>query len=46
MEMIYLDNNATTIVDPKVKEAMEPFSCQYYDVYHRDICIPLLCPRA
>jgi len=27
---VYLDNNATTIVDPKVKEAMEPFFCQYY----------------
>lgn len=30
MERIYLDNNATTIVDPKVKEAMEPFWCQMY----------------
>jgi cysteine desulfurase len=30
MERIYLDNNATTIVDPKVKEAMEPFLCQMY----------------
>ncbi len=27
---VYLDNNATTIVDPKVKDAMEPFFCQYY----------------
>lgn len=30
MERIYLDNNSTTIVDPKVKEAMEPFFCQMY----------------
>ncbi len=30
MEQIYLDNNATTIVDPRVKEAMEPFWCQLY----------------
>jgi cysteine desulfurase len=30
MERIYLDNNATTIVDPKVKDAMEPFFCQMY----------------
>ncbi len=30
MERIYLDSNATTIVDPKVKEAMEPFFCQMY----------------
>jgi cysteine desulfurase len=30
MDRIYLDNNATTIVDPKVKEAMEPFWCQLY----------------
>ena len=27
---VYLDNNATTIVDPKVEEAMNPFFCQYY----------------
>jgi cysteine desulfurase len=30
MERIYLDNNATTIVDPRVKEAMEPFYSQLY----------------
>lgn len=30
MDRIYLDNNATTIVDPKVREAMEPFACQMY----------------
>ena len=27
---VYLDNNATTIVDPKVREAMEPFACELY----------------
>lgn len=27
---IYLDNNATTILDPRVKDAMEPFWCQLY----------------
>mgnify|MGYP000219757730 FL=1 len=26
----YLDNNATTICDPKVREAMEPFWCELY----------------
>jgi cysteine desulfurase len=30
MDRIYLDNNATTILDPRVKEAMEPFWCQMY----------------
>ena len=30
MQRIYLDNNATTIVDPKVKNAMEPFICRMY----------------
>jgi cysteine desulfurase len=30
MSRVYLDNNATSIVDPLVKEAMEPFWCQLY----------------
>ena len=30
MMRIYLDNNATTMVDLKVKEAMEPFFCEHY----------------
>jgi cysteine desulfurase len=30
MDKIYLDNNATTIVDPLVKDAMEPFHCRMY----------------
>ncbi len=30
MDRIYLDNNATTVLDPRVKEAMEPFWCQIY----------------
>ncbi len=30
MDRVYLDSNATTIVDPMVKEAMEPFYCQMY----------------
>jgi cysteine desulfurase len=30
MDRVYLDNNATTIVDPKVKAAMDPFSCDMY----------------
>ncbi|QEN09217.1 cysteine desulfurase, NifS family [Oceanispirochaeta crateris] len=30
MERIYLDSNATTVVDPLVKQAMDPFYCQMY----------------
>ncbi|MDC7219975.1 MAG: NifS family cysteine desulfurase [Spirochaetales bacterium] len=30
MKQVYLDNNATTIVDPLVKQAMEPFFCQMF----------------
>lgn len=30
MERVYLDNNATTLVDPKVKQAMDPFHLQQY----------------
>ena len=30
MNGIYLDNNATTIVDPRVKDAMEPFLSQMF----------------
>jgi cysteine desulfurase len=30
MDRVYLDNNATTIVDPRVREAMEPFWSQLY----------------
>ena len=30
MKKIYLDNNATTMVDPAVKEAIEPFFCDMY----------------
>ncbi|MDR0665040.1 MAG: NifS family cysteine desulfurase, partial [Helicobacteraceae bacterium] len=30
MQRVYLDNNATTMVDPRVKEAMEPFWCEKY----------------
>jgi len=30
MERVYLDNNATTLVDPLVRAAMEPFACEMY----------------
>ena len=30
MNRIYLDNNATTLTDPKVVEAMQPFWCDMY----------------
>ena len=30
MKRIYLDNNATTMVDPAVKVAMDPFYCEKY----------------
>jgi cysteine desulfurase len=30
MDRIYLDNNATTIVDPRVRDAMETYFCRQY----------------
>jgi len=36
MKRIYLDNNATTMVDSAVKDAMDPFFCEMYG-------IPILC---
>jgi cysteine desulfurase len=30
MERVYLDNNATTMVDPRVKQAMDPYYLQQY----------------
>lgn len=30
MERIYLDNNATTMIDPRVRDAMEPFALDMY----------------
>jgi len=30
MDRIYLDNNATTITDPRVREALDPYFCRQY----------------
>lgn len=30
MTKVYLDNNATTLVDPRVRDVMEPFWCELY----------------
>lgn len=30
MQKVYLDNNATTITDPRIKEAMDPFFIEMY----------------
>ena len=31
---VYLDNNATTMLDPRAKELMEPYFCEKYPEYH------------
>ena len=30
MNVVYLDNNATTAVDPRILDAMKPFFCERY----------------